>query len=75
MSERPVPRSSTYQRLISDGIIRIGVAYAGTAGANRRSRHLFSVHTTVCGVWATRASPFGARRSSAATESITAERR
>src|SRR3569623_3237887 len=69
ISERVGPRSRTYQRLISDGTIRIGVANFGWAGTNRISFHLFSVHTTECGVTPTAAGPFGARRSSAAVES------
>src|SRR3569832_1032822 len=71
ISERVGPRARTYQRLISDGTIRIGVANFGWAGANRISFHLFSVHTTECGVTPTAAGPFGARRSGAAIESTT----
>src|SRR4051812_17189731 len=72
ISERVGPRSSTYQRLISDGTSSTGVRKRGRApdaGANRSSRHLFSVHTTVCGVVPTAGGPFGARFSSETIES------
>src|SRR5512141_71555 len=69
ISDRPGPRSSTYQRLISDGTSRTGVLYAGRAGENRSSRHLFSVHTTLWGVVPTAGGPFGARRKSETIES------
>src|SRR5512147_1620275 len=69
MSDRSVPRSSTYQRLISDGTSRTGVLYFGRAGAKRNRRHLFSVHTTECGVIPTAGCPFGARLISAMMES------
>src|SRR5512138_2754998 len=69
MNERPVPRSSTYQRLISDGTSRTGVLYAGRAGEKRSRRHLFSAHTTECGVAPTTGCPFGARLISEMIES------
>ena len=67
----PAPRSSTYQRLISDGTSRIGVAISRHAPAAELAAGATCsrVHATCAASGRPAARPCGARRHSAASES------